>query len=180
MSNASKGAIWWIVILAITQALRAQEPSIEAGARIRITAPYLSDRPIEGTFEAVRDTFFVFRRGQATETTELRLSQIKRLEVVQGNRTNVGGGAAIGALIGGLAGAAVGLGIRGAAGDVQEDLPLITGAIGAGGGLLVGTLLGSLKRDRWVEVSPERLRVTLIFHDFHDAQPVGLGISFTW
>ena len=151
MSDASMKLIGWVAVLAVAQPLKAQEPSIEPGTRVRIKASSIFPQPIVGTLESVHDSILVFRSGQ-TAPLEIRLSQIERLEVSQGKKSNAGTGALVGGLIGTAVGVVVGLIIKEGA-DVQADLPVITGAIGAGGGVLIGTLAGaSDQSDRWVEV----------------------------
>ena len=159
MSNRSMTILGWIAVLAVAQPLKAQEPSIEPGARVRIKASSLFPQPIVGMLESVHDSTLVFRSGQ-TAPLEIRFSQIERLEVSQGKKSNAGTGALVGGLIGTVVGAVVGLVIRQGA-DVQADLPVITGAIGAGGGVLLGTIVGATNQsDRWVEVPLARLKVS--------------------
>jgi hypothetical protein len=151
MSNRSMKILGWIAVLAVAQPLKAQEPSIEPGARVRIKASSVFPQPIVGTLESVHDSTLVFRSGQ-TAPLEIRFSQIERLEVSQGKKSNAGTGALVGGLIGTAVGAVVGL-VFAQGTDMPEGLPVMIGAAGAGSGVLLGALVGaSDQSDRWVEV----------------------------
>lgn len=177
MTKAFRGCCW-MVLLASAHPLMAQDASIEPGARVRIKVRSLSTQLIVGTIESVRDSILVLRSNPATPPTEIRFSHIERLEVSQGRKTNAARGAVIGTLIGGGVGTVVGLIGKSAGSDLPSNLAVTTGAIGAGGGLLIGTLLGAASQsDRWVRVSPEQLKVSLIFIDGRRA---GLGLSLAW
>ena len=159
MSKGLMGILGWIAMLAVTQPLKAQEPSIEPGARVRIKASSISPQPIVGTLESVHDSTLVLRSGQVAPL-EIRLSQIERLEVSQGKKSNAGTGALVGGLIGTVAGVVVGL-VFSQGSDAPEGLPVTIGAAGAGGGVLIGTLAGAMDQsDRWVEVPLARLKVS--------------------
>ncbi len=184
MSNTLAITMWSVIFLtAVANPLTAQERSIEPGARVRIKAPTLSKRPIVGTFEGVRDSILLVRGNRATTATEIRLGQIERLDVSQGKKSNAGAGALAGLLSGAALGAGFGLVACGSGSGCEDfggtgTIALFTGAIGAGGGLLLGVIIGAATQsDRWEEVAPDRLRVGLTLNQ---GRGVGLGLSFAW
>jgi len=134
--------------------------SVEAGTRVRVTAPFvLSDR-IEGSVTQVADgTLQVSTSGGLVDVP---LANLQKLEVSLGEKANAGRGALYGTAIGGLAGLALGL-IEGgtecapgaflctetSAGQVA-GMGLLTGAaLGAGVGAIVGALV---KTEKWETV----------------------------
>ncbi len=162
---------------------QVQQPAVERGVRVRVTTPpppcpawYTSctrdsPRRYVGTFVAWKaDTLVVETKGH---TLALPLDSVTRLDVSWGRKTNTGMGAEIGFLLGGLAGAFIGLASheecvpRGWFSCIGPDFGSEGAALGGAllgglGGLVVRALIRSaVKTDRWEEVPLDRLRVNL-------------------
>jgi hypothetical protein len=171
---------WLVAFLAVSlHPLAAQEPSIQPGTRVRVKAPTLFSRPFVGTLESVRDSIVLVRGNEAMPATQIRLSQIERVEVSQGKKSNAGRGAIAGFLVGAAAGAGFGISACSGGGGCADvgtgTVALFTGAIGAGGGTLLGALIGlGSKSERWEEVSRERFRVGMTFNEGR-----GVGLRFS-
>ena len=157
----------------------AQVP-VRLGERVRVTGHFcqfysncLGGQPEHrvGTFVAWKsDTLVVQSNG---DILALPLDSVTRLDVSWGRKTNTGKGAGIGLVLGGLAGAFIGLASheecvpRGWFSCIGPDFGSEGAALGGAllgglGGLVVGALIGSaVKTDRWEEVPLDRLRVNL-------------------
>jgi hypothetical protein len=144
--------------------LAAQEPEqpLEPGARVRVTAPNLGMDKEVATFEAFQgDTLVV----TADSTMHCPFTFLTRLDVYQGQKSNL----LLSMGIGFVAGAGLGA-LVGASMDCEKagfsDEASCTGLGAAGGaavGLLVGTTAGLLiKSDRWEEVPLDQLRVSVV------------------
>ena len=179
MTRPSRGTLLWMVLIATAHPLVAQEPSIGPGDRVRIKGLTLTSQSVPwvvGTLESIRDSILVLRSDSGLPPREIRFNQIQRLEVHQGKKTNVVTGAVVGTLIGTTLGVVVGLIVTQDATDLPVGVGTLT-AMGAGGGLVLGTLIGAASHsDRWVPASPERLRVSLMLND----RRPGLQLSLTW
>ena len=155
---------------------QVQQPPVERGARVRVTTPpppcpawYTSctrdsPRHYVGTFVAWKaDTLVVETKGH---TLALPWDSVTKLEVSQGQKRNTLEGVLNGLLVGGVAGAVIGLASYEECESCLIDFgpgraALAGTAIGVLGGLVVGATIGSLiKTDRWA-VPLDRLRVSL-------------------
>jgi hypothetical protein len=152
--------------------LMAQEmPQLRPDARVRITAPMVAANPIVGTVVSVDARNLVLRRTDRNWLSQVPLVSIKRLEVSQGRQSS-GKRALKGAGLGMLCGGAVGMltGILAAASYDNHDsgdigLPsnklfvlIFSPSLGAGVGLIGGTIWGALPRERWSAVSMPSIR----------------------
>jgi len=170
------------VLAPLSNAIAQQQP-LQAGQRVRVTAPTLGIRKQAATFEALRgDTLIVV----ADSIMDCPLASVTRLDVSRGRRSNALKGLGFGAAAGAVIGAAVG------AWGAHRDTPTSeavfcyegTAACAAGGALAVGAFgglvglgVGALaKTDRWEELPLDRLRVSVVPR--RDGFGVGARIAF--
>ncbi len=148
-------------------AVASQEiPAVTPGARVRAWISQPADQKFVGTLLEIRgDTLFLQGEGRA-DTTRILRTALTRLDISAGQMRHTGTGAAAGFLIGGAGGALAGFLIAngqncdGGCGGLGA---LLFGAIGAGSGLLIGTVVGgNTTSDRWQEVPGDRFRVGLL------------------
>ena len=150
--------------------LVAQQPALAPGARVRISAPEVSpgDRLIGSVIAVSADTILMRVEQPATwasDTAAIPYGSITRLDVSRGRKSAIVPGLLVGMGAGGIAGAALGatdltrcrndrdIGVGGCL--------IFEGLFVAGGGL-VGAVLGAvIRRDRWEQVPPDRVRVGL-------------------
>jgi hypothetical protein len=127
-----------------------QPPPVEAGARVQVTAPDCGFDKHDATLEALRGDRLVF------DTTECPLGSVTRLDVSRGRKRKT----VTGAVVGVLAGVAVGGGL--AVANSDEEGALIFVPFGALAGTLLGTAIGTVtKTERWEEVPLDQLRVSV-------------------
>jgi hypothetical protein len=137
-------------------------PTVEPGARVRVTAPDQSMEELIGTFLTLSDGSMQFASVSGDEPRTISLSSITRLDVSRGRKSHPWRGAGVGFLAGALAGAIIGSGS-----GADWDLPAEHAALlGAGFLGLVGTVVGavaglSIKTERWEEVPLDQPRVSL-------------------
>ncbi|NIM51536.1 MAG: hypothetical protein GTN62_12050 [Gemmatimonadales bacterium] len=150
-----------LVLPFATTAARAQAPTLEPGARVRVTVPHLGLTRHAATFETLRgDTLVVV----ADSVIYCTLASVTRLDAHQGRRGHPAQGALIGLAVGAVAG-----GVTGAVGcgtswwcTTQKGVSL-GAVIGGLTGALLGTGIGALiKTDRWEQVPLDRLRVSVL------------------
>jgi hypothetical protein len=138
-----------------------QSPPVAVGARIRVTAPASALEKRVMTVTDVRGDSIVVDVGGSSHT--LWLSDLTKLEVSSGTRTNAARGAGFGLLMGVVAGAVIGLA------TYQECVPegfmdcfmegpgfsAVGGAlVGGAAGAVIGGVVGSRQRsDRWSSVA---------------------------
>jgi hypothetical protein len=141
-----------------TSATAQEQPPLEPGQRVRVTAPDLAIHNQAGRFEAVRGDSLVL--AGAVSTMTFPVASITRLEVSRARKSHTLIGAGIGFVVGALAGAAVGP--SAITGDISKGGARLFGAgIGALGGTVLGLAVGAIsKSDRWEEVPLDRLRVS--------------------
>jgi hypothetical protein len=142
-----------------TSAAAADERALTVGERVRVTAPSVSPRRIEGTLAAVdRETVTVVSRDDGTRVGVSR-SQIAKLEVVRGEKSHWGTGALIGAGAGVLLGVVASNPPSSADGfQVDGGAVAVCGAVGAAGGALVGAVL---RTDRWTTVPGDTVTLSI-------------------
>ncbi len=164
-----------LFLLGSLQNLEAQE-QVSVGARVRITAPYLSKRPLVGTVvTAGADTLKVRLESNAIPLA-IPLGSVTRLDVSSGKKRNAGKGALIGLFVGGVAGAVVwaAYGERELVSRRSDEEFLFfsstsdwfsctiggCAAFLGGVGLVVGNVLGGIiKTEKWKPVSLERMAI---------------------
>ena len=123
-----------------------------AGQRVRVSASNLGRGRLAAQFTALEGSTLVVT---ADSTVRIPLEDVTRLEIWRGKRSHPVLGAALGFFTGALAGLAV----AGAfpEGEDREEM-VIYPAIGAAGGLLLGTGIGfAVRTDRWAAVPLDRV-----------------------
>ncbi len=173
-------AILAIVPLASATA-QVQRPPIEPGTRVRIShecgtrtlyggATRVDCRTDKGTIAVLTADSVVLTIGESATQLAVPLASVNRLEVVRGQKSNVGTGAGIGLVVGMVAGAVWGYAIvdecdfcKNESGIGGREESVVLGALILGlGGTVFGALIGaSSKTDRWREVPLDRLRMSL-------------------
>ena len=166
-----------LLVLPLTTAVAQQQPlSLEPGARVRITAPYLGIKKQAATFQALRgDTLVVM----ADSTMRCPLAAVTRLDVYRGRKSHPWRGAAVGAAVGGVGALAVTV----AACSTEEfdcsnkSYPAAAVGVGILGGGLIGLGIGALtKTDRWEEVPVDQIRVSFVPR--RDGFALGFSVAF--
>ena len=164
-----------LVFLAESQ-IAAQEPLLQPGERVRFKAPRIHDGTIRGWVVEIRgDTLIVDAQpwpsfweevlevsveNDAPRRLRVPFDDLTSVKVARGKKTNWLGAVGAGAVT-----AAFGLFLAGAShgccsnDDVDETRYYIAAA-GLGVAATVGVGL-FMKTDRWVDVTPRRLRVTV-------------------
>jgi hypothetical protein len=143
-----------------------QQPPIEPGARVRVTAPDCGLEQQAGTLEPSRGDSLVLG------TMKCPLSSVTRLDMSRGQRRNTVKGVELGLFVGSVTGGVVGaltydtescnwqaICASTVGGGTQRTL--IGVGIGAGIGVAAGAIVGALiKIERWEEVPLDPLRVS--------------------
>ena len=139
--------------------LSAQQPlPVEAGQRLRVTAPSCGLAEYVSELEAlVGDTLVLLQDPiRSSNTFVCPIGSLTRLEVSRQQKSHTSAGLIVGGLTLGGAGVVVG-GLY----LVGEGGSSTGGLIGATVGGVLGALVGSsIKTDRWEEVPLDRLRVS--------------------
>jgi hypothetical protein len=128
----------------------------DSGSRVRVTTNVRSQRPLVGTLISVDTDSFRLRASTTRKLVALPTASIVRVERSRNRRTNPGGGAVLGAAIGGGTGLLLGL-LASTEKDSFYEVDggdVVTGALvlaALGGGL--GALIGAVShREQWDEV----------------------------
>ena len=134
---------------------------LAAGQRVRVTAPASSPTPIVGAFARLATDTLVIETPASV--WRIPRGSVTRIDVSRGTKSHAGQGALYGGIVGAGV-AAVALGTSSLCADLEAGgTCAVVGAAGGGvAGALLGALIGSAtKSERWKEVPPTRLRVTL-------------------
>lgn len=156
-----------VVLLLRPSVLPGQMPQLEVGERVRVVAPPFTDGRLVGTVLATNPQGLVLATRSTPDqvpTVEIPLEAIESLEISLGQRSNTLNGLAYGALGGAVLGAAVvavSCLAEGCSGDGASAGGWIAfGAIvGAGGGAVLGLLVGSLVKTETWEDSQTRIEL---------------------
>ena len=164
-----------------------RQPTIHAGARVRVSAPSEGYRDLIGTVSGYDGGDIVIKPGNEQSSVSVPLTSITTFKRSRGLKSNAGKGALIGSLVGGALGAVFG------AAAYRECVPVgwldcmmapesaaqsaaiggfLMGLMGAG----IGALAGAEKTERWEEVPLDRLRVS--FAPRRDGFAFGVSVSF--
>jgi hypothetical protein len=175
-----------VSLLVPLAALSAQEqPPVEAGSRIRVTAPTVGADELVGMCVEVDATRLRVQAEEQASPLTISLTDVTRLEVSQGRKSNalaglgIGflGGAAIGAVLGSAAGREEGGPETLCTGD-KTECAVFGAAVGGVAFGAIGAGIGALaKTERWEEVPLDRLRVSIV--PLRDGRfALGLSVRF--
>jgi hypothetical protein len=92
------------------------------------------------------------------------LGSVRRLEVSNGTETHVGSDAGLGFLVGAVLGGLAGAAIYHDEGQFMLGAVVVGFAGGIAGGL-VGVAIGSAESERWIEVDPATIRMTRLLDE---------------
>ncbi len=172
---------WKVKILAavLTAApalgLSAQEPpSVQPGARVRVTAPSLSPRDLIGVILEVDASTFLLEAEGYSGPVRVPLDSMTGLQVSRGQLSRAGLGAWLGFWLG--AGVAASIGHVHLGGDIPTSAENMLLGLG---GLIVGLGIGTaIKVDDWDPVPLEGIAVRLGDAGHFGRLAVGLSIPF--
>ena len=147
-----------------------QQPPIQPGARVRVTAPGLRTSQLVGTNAGVRGGILELAPDSAGTNLDIPLSSVIGIEVSRGRKSNVAEYARWCGLVGAGFGATVFL---------VEGQPVIRGAFVLGlSSLLLGTTAGVLtKTELWEDVPLDELPTLLVAQQDRGVS-LGLSLSF--
>jgi hypothetical protein len=138
-----------VLLLGSANALFAQDTTfVHQGARVKVFP--LGAKPVAGEVAKLAyDSMVILPEAGAEAVTFLR-QDLRRIEMVQGGKSNWAKGGLIGFGAGAVAGSLTWLSIRDD--DTDVGYLLLAGALGGAGGAVLGALTGALIRsDRWVD-----------------------------
>lgn len=142
---------------------QAQAAPIALGTRVRILAPTVVGKRIEGMVVEIDEKSLLVGMDDRAPLRVPRQA-ITQLEVSMGKHRRVLKGAIIGAGIGAammVLGASTLGQLDGSSSDSTGEVAYGL-AVGLGGGAIWGAAIGAMvKRDRWSRIPPERVRVNL-------------------
>jgi hypothetical protein len=149
------------------QSITAQQaPPIETDSRIRVTAPTAGADKLAGVCVEVDATRLRVQAEEQVSPLTISLTDVTRLEVSQGRKSNTLKGLGFGALGGAVIGAVAGVIVE-ASCTYECWGTAATALIGAGvfsvTGAVIGIVAGTLiKSERWEEVPLDRLQVSIV------------------
>lgn len=181
--KASVGVFVLLVVLPASKTLAESIPDLEVGSRVRLVAPSTSPERLTGTIVRLDATALELQMADRKQPALVPRDVITKIEISHGRKSRTRG-----ALIGALAGAAVGsIAVLATpdtscnAGDLfeclggptQGEAALIVGAMGAAAGALVGSLIPP--GERW-QAAAARPRVSLAPR--HKGVQIALSFAF--
>jgi hypothetical protein len=152
-------------VAGVSQMAPPEQAQIDAGSRVRISAPVFGDKKQVGTVVSVTRDTLVLRRGASLTAQPIATSNITAIEVSNGTHSRKAKGALWGMLIGAGAGAILGYALYeppkceiNGFGCLALDIgpgskgsnAVASGVLGGVFGALVGTLFGAKSVDTWV------------------------------
>jgi hypothetical protein len=145
---------------------QAQEPVLEAGARVRVTAPEVAEEPLVGTYWGIKNGQLIgITRDKSEDPLDIRVSEVEGLEISTGKRGQGWKGAKIGFGVAALA-TAIPVGIS-CASDSEDGwcvaaLVVYTPLAGLVGGVIGVAIGSSIRTDIWEPVElPAKPRVAV-------------------
>jgi hypothetical protein len=160
MGNHRAGRLAAAIVLGAlaASAEAADERAVTIGDRVRVTAPSVSPKTIQGSLAAADRERLSVSTAAGTRV-EVPRSRIAKLEVMRGSKSRWG----IGALIGAGAGALLGVVASNppsSADHFQVDggAVAVCGVVGAAAGALVGAVL---RTDRWTTVPGDTVTLSI-------------------
>ena len=172
-----------VSVVAPLSILSAQQPPLEPGTRVRVTAPACGIERFATAIQGLHeDTLELLgnQAGRSSSNTRCMLSSVTDFEVHRGTSSRLALGLGVGFLAGAGLGALAGAGWECKIPDADGNRAMcvsIGAGIGAATGLLLGGVIGAVNRaDHWEEVPLDRLRVS--FAPQRDRVSFGLRIAF--
>jgi hypothetical protein len=163
-------------VLVPLASLSPQEPPpIEAGSRIRVTAPDVGADKLVGMCVEVDATRLRVQAEEQASPLTISLTDVTRLEVSQGRKSHALKGLLIGSIVGVSTGVVVGLVVAESCWDHEMECAAAGAAVVSVTGALVGLGIGALsKSDRWEEIPLDRLQMSIVPQ--RDGR-LGIGLS---
>jgi len=157
-----------LVLTPLTSTTAQEQPPVESGARIRVTAPSVFSDRIVGTVVSWENEQLVLDALRGTLT--FPIDSIIKLEISRGKKSYVEEGALIGLLVGGLSG------YLGCGRAIKPcDKRALAAAILAVPGVALGAIVGAgVSPTIWEEVPASQLRIS--FGPQRDGR-LGVGAS---
>lgn len=146
-------ACFAVLVLSCTSALHASDTTfVSQGARVKVFPVQMGAKAITGNVaDLASDTLVLVPEGGGEALTFDR-HYLRKIEVSQGEKSNMGKGAWMGALGGAVVGTAIGAAVECTGWDVESFCTVVGLAFGVGGGALLGLGAGALiKTERWQE-----------------------------
>jgi hypothetical protein len=145
------------LLLVAVPGLSAQRngPAEATPLRVRLVPVHASWKPMTGTLVSIGADTIRFVRDGNEDTVRVLAADLERIERSTGQRSKLGRGMLLGALIGGAAGGGAGFALRNL--EPEEAAPyLVPAGIGAGAvlGVIVGGIWGASSHDERWEAMP--------------------------
>lgn len=157
MDGRAVAPVVGVLLLAVPSFGAEGEPVLVPGARVRVTAPRLAPEPLVGAVEALPGETLVLESRKRGPAVRIPLDEITRLEISRGRPRRKG------ALLGAAIGGAVGLAITLSCSSESDCDTAAVGALYGLGGLALGAAVGAAAtRERWEDLPPKRIRVSLV------------------
>lgn len=156
-----------LLLMSLTDLAAQEVTEITPGAKVRLTVPLLSEKPIQGTVVSFDTGTLVVKSKNQAVPLRIPVDDVSIFKISRGQKTNVLKGAAIGTLAGAGAGLVAGIFFHLATRvDHVDDmsglyvigLPIIV----APAGLIIGAMMGMTPRDQWETVTSPQLGVHVV------------------
>src|SRR5262245_35696650 len=151
----ARGLQWLLGCAASLLAASAPAQEVVAGDYVRLRGPELPESPMVGRVLEVRPNHLVVQFDAKYSPWVVRRASLRRLEVARGKRSVAREGLVAGAIVGGLAGAGLGLAYGTGACEQFHCAPGATTTVGAALGAGAGGLLGAGLRSEEPRVGEE-------------------------
>ncbi len=171
-----------LLLVSVTSLSAQEPPPIEAGSRIRVTAPSTGVDKLVGICLSTSGDSLRMQADEQASPMTISLADVTRLEVSQGRKSNTLRGLGIGFLVGAVAG-----GLLATQVDVEEGLDpgpeelILYGAVVGGAAFgAIGAGIGALSKSerwRWKEVPLDHLRVSIV-PLFDGRFALGVSVAF--
>ena len=153
MLTSRSAACAAILLLVCASALSASDTTfVSQGARVKVFPSMAGANPVTGEVAKLSyDTLVIVPEGNGSALTFYR-SDLRKIEVSQGKKSNVGKGAWIGAAAGAVSGFIIGYAAGPYENCAKAGCGAVTAALFGAGGALVGVGVGAATSgERWAE-----------------------------